>query len=119
MSTVQGIAKVVGLGLGSHVKPTNNDRKEVRPHGVDRITGVSGDGDEVVKIYQGVYNGEQESDQRPEDVHGHGDRPLPGASGRLAKDLPVSIVLWQNDQGGEKAGFGADAERDMLEGGKG
>jgi hypothetical protein len=112
---IQGTAEMVGLGLGPHVKPTNNEGKEVRPHGHDGITRISGDCDEMVEIYERVHDGKQKCGNYPDNVHRHGDRPLPCAFGRYRKDLPVSIVL---NQGWKKRTRGIDPERDVLEGGK-
>jgi hypothetical protein len=49
MGFVQGVAEMIGLGLGPDVKPTNDEGKEVCPRSYDGIARISGDGDEVVE----------------------------------------------------------------------
>ena len=119
MSVVQSVAEMISLGLGSHVKPTDDERKEVCPHSGNRVTCVSRDSDESVEVHEGVHDGERKSHQHPDNVHCHGDGPLPSALGSLREDLPVSVILGQDDQGWEERPGDVERERDVLEGGNG
>ena len=91
--SIQGFAEMVGLWLGPHVKPADDEGKEVCPQSHDGITRISREVDKIVEIHQKVYNGKEKRDKYPDDVHRHGDRPLSRAFGCYFKVLPVSIVL--------------------------
>jgi hypothetical protein len=69
------------------------------------------------KVHERVRDRERKRGNDPDDVHRHGDGPLPGAFDRYPEDLPVSIVLGQDDQGWKKGTRGIDPEWDVLESG--
>jgi hypothetical protein len=92
---LQTFSQVIWFGLGSNVQPPNDKRKEEEPDADYAISNIS-------RGYsgEGTDDGQERGDYDPHKVHHERDRPPLDFLHIPEKDIPVSIVLGENDEGG-------------------
>ena len=91
---LQTLSEVVRFRLGSNVQPANYERKKIEPDSDCAVPNISwGNSGE------GTDDGQERGNYGPHKVHHERDRPPPDLLRAPEKNIPVFIVLGENDQG--------------------
>jgi hypothetical protein len=107
---LQAFSQVVRFGFGSNVQPPDDKRKEEEPDGDCAVSNVSGG-----HPGEGTDDSQERGDYDPYKVHNERDRPPPNLLHIPEKDIPVLIVLGENNEGRQYGRMRGDLDGDVME----